>query len=76
VLKIGEQEYPFTSNEENPKTYESYIERKGGDKGSNRLVEVGPIVKKLNLQRRLTAAVASKVKQRSDAAEKQLKSRK
>ncbi|CAM6097587.1 unnamed protein product [Calypogeia fissa] len=76
VIKVGEEEFRFSSAPEPGELCDIYEEQRRGEDGNGLLVEAGAVWRKLSVIRTLSATDKATVKARSVEAERQQKSRK
>ncbi|XP_024517362.1 titin isoform X3 [Selaginella moellendorffii] len=76
LLKVGHEEYKFSSAPEPGELCDVFEEQKAGEDGQGVLAAVGSVWRKIAVQRTLSASEKDRVKKRSVEAEQQLKSRK
>jgi hypothetical protein len=76
VIKVGSEEYKFSSAPEPGDLCDIYEEHRHGEDGNGVLKEAGSVWRKLSVLRILNASEKDRVKNRSKEAERQQKSRK
>jgi hypothetical protein len=76
VIKVGSEEYKFSSAPEPGDLCDIYEEQQHGEDGNGVLKEAGSVWRKLSVLRILNASEKDRVKNRSKEAERQQKSRK
>ncbi|CAK9875194.1 unnamed protein product [Sphagnum jensenii] len=76
VIKVGDEEYKFSSAPEPGDLCDIYEEQQRGEDGNGVLKEAGSVWRKLSVLRILNASEKDRVKNRSKEAERQQKSRK
>ncbi|CAM6035580.1 unnamed protein product [Sphagnum compactum] len=76
VIKVGSEEYKFSSAPEPGDLCDIYEEQRHGEDGNGVLKEAGSVWRKLSVLRILNASEKDRVKNRSKEAERQQKSRK
>lgn len=76
VIKVGDQEFRFSSAPEPGHLCDIFEEQQRGEDGNGLLVETGAVWRKLSVIRTLSASDKATVKARSVEAERQQKARK